>query len=319
MSDEGPVREAAWLTTEEAEGRIARHEGWVVSPAFFRRGKLPTAVAAVAAGALVASLVVPGSNPGFALFALAGLSLGSIPLVLHWERRQAAARQADVELREGFGWGKGRFVSLIVRQGEAPTGEDRGMLWFEDGRLYFSGHRTSFGLVPSQVRGYTTLRDEIPRIRNAVTLVLDRDTPVGPTSLSFGLMLPPTADATRRRSELRDDLGDWKSGSMLVPKRFRDPSPTRDDLDDWEDGQWPPSALGPGAASERALLVGAAAWTFLFPTVAAAASSFFCSPVGTLLAFVVACGLFGAATDCAPRWRALRDRRRLRLWLRRRG
>ena len=57
---------------------------------------------------------------------------------------------ADVAMRAEFGGGVGWLVEVTVRQGETPTGMDRGMLWFEEDRLLFAGHRTSFALAPRQ-------------------------------------------------------------------------------------------------------------------------------------------------------------------------
>ena len=291
------VREAAWLTTEETELLIARHEGTVVSKEFFRRGKPQTATIFVAAGVLALAFKVASLNPAYLPFAIAavgGMSLGLIPIVLHWEARQAAAHKVDDELREGFGRGVARFVSLIIRQGGAPTGEDRGLLWFEDGKMYFSGHRTSFGLVPSQVSGFATVDSSVPRVRHEVNLVLKRDTPAGPMSLSFGGIVPVEFNVAAQHASLRMDLDDWKQRGY------------------GEEGQWPPSGFGPLVVSDRRLLFELAAWICLFPVMPTALALTLVHPgiaLGTC--WLVAFSMPNALGNDL-RSRALRDRKKLR-------
>ncbi len=291
------VREAAWLTTEETEILLARHEGTVVSPEFFRRGKSQTATILIAVGLFGLAVKAASLNPAyvpFAIVAVAGMSLGLIPLVLHWEARQAAARLPDVELREGFGRGAGRFVELIIRQGNAPTGEDRGMLWFEDGKMYFSGHRTSFGLVPSQVGSYPTQEEPVPRVRQRVNLVLKRATAAGPMSISFGLPLVSEAQTQARHLELRTDIEKWMK------------------MEGAGGGQWPPSSPGPLVVSDRRLLTETAGWGLALPILLAALVSPITGPFFALLGAVVVSCVFWFTLGNDVRWRALRDRKRLR-------
>lgn len=248
------VREAEWLVKEEAERATARREGTVLSVEFFRRAKVPTTVAIAMAGLLAAALIPCLVNYHYGdeaavLLAIAGFSLGLIPLAHRWERVQAKAGEADAEMRDALGR-DGRFVSLIVRQGDAPTGQDRGMLWFEDGRLFFSGRRTSFGLVPSQAQGWVRMEGPVPGVRNEVNLVLTRESLAGPMVLSFG---PPISQGARpgfAAHGLKTDIDRWQDG-----KYGRAEGP----------GQWPPATVGPCVVTERRLLARVLARALLLP------------------------------------------------------
>lgn len=299
------AREAAWLTTEETEVVRARWEGTVLCPEFFRRGKIQTGLLVVAGFVFLAIAVKVAASysagaEGFLFFGIAIISLGAIPLARHWERQQELARKPDAELKEGFGIGRGRFVSLIVRQGDAPTGEDRGMLWFEDGRLYFSGHRTSFGLVPAQVSSFATLEAGVPGVLNEVNLVLRRDTPAGPMSISFGLFLSPQTNPAPRLAKLKYDIDDWKSHDA----KWRDVAPE-------EPGQWPPSVAGPGVISDARLLAGALTVSVVLPCLVGGLLWRVSSGGIATIAFCVALLVAAFSPAGSLRWRALRDRRRL--------
>ena len=239
-----PVREADWLVREETERAAARREGTVLSPEFFRQAKLATLVA-IAMGGLLAAAVIPClvnyryGDEGGVLLAIAGLSLGLIPLAYRWERIQAAAGEADEETRDALGH-DGRFVSLIVRQGDAPTGEDRGMVWFEDGRLFFSGRRTSFGLVPSQTQGFVKFEGRLTGVRNEVNLVLTLESPAGPMVLSFGSPTAHSAAPGFAPRGLKADIDRWRDKTYARGEGS---------------GQWPPTSVGPCVVTERRLMV----------------------------------------------------------------
>jgi len=290
------VREAAWLTTEEAETTIDRHEAYVLSPEFFRRAKGQTGLVVLGVLFLVVAFAAAVASTDLiplAMVSVAALSLGAIPLAHFWELRQTARREPDLALKEGFGKGPGRFVELIVLQGSAPTGIDRGMLWIEDRRLYFSGHRTSFGLVPWQVRSLTGRDAPIPGIRHAITLELQHETPAGLMSLSFGLIVPPSVSDWSERHDLLTQLDRWKGG--------HNPG----------EGQWPPSGLGPGVVSERRLFLGAVLSSAFFPVTITAWSVAVGNPL-LLIGIPIAAIAWLGNEKTRARWRAVRDRRRLR-------
>lgn len=248
---------------------------------------------------LVACLAAPG---GFALpvgtliFAFGGLGL----LFRHGDERHHAEHDKALALREEFGTGPVWTVDLMIRQGEAPTGRDQGLMWVEGGRVMYSGLRTSFALVPTQAMGSVWHDAALPDLRLRLNLVLTRETPVGALSLSFW---PLSEDARRAENDA--------AGLRYALNTVFDGRWTHKDLA----GQWPPVTLGPGAPSPKSLrrgtLLRVAAGTTLGAWIG------FCLAFANLglglAAFLVlggAGGLFAwGATK--PRWRAYRDARRL--------
>lgn len=292
------AREAQWLVTPEAELQRARKAGTVLSRRYFREAAWQSALALIGMGgmgwAVYGFATSQYSGREFLLVLGGGFwCLCSAPFVRRWERQQDSARDAERVLEDEFGRNQGYFVSVIVRQGDAPTGQDSGMLWFEDGRLYFSGHRTSFGLFPSQVFGPALARKGVPGVRNAVEISLRHSTPIGPMALSFGMWERPHENASVERSILKAHLDRWLNEGTSG------------------EGQWPPAELGPKRVSEGSLLAGAIAWTLL-PTALVGGILRSLVPdwasLGCALALAV---LVAAVPPCNLRWRALRDRRRL--------
>ncbi len=158
------------------------------------------------------------------------------------DRLQAEAAEADRILKDEFGEGEGWLVDLKILQGGSPTGEDRGMLWFEDGKMVFSGHRTSFALSSDQARGRCGFQNKILGLRHSIALKVDLVTEAGPVSLSIE---PPA----------------WQHGMVVgAINHWVGTSPV-------PGGQFPPTSLGPGAPSLRQLFVKAvtcsAYWMFL--------------------------------------------------------
>lgn len=207
-------------------------------------------------------------------------------------------RKKRQEMREAYGAVEGWTVELTVFQGAAPTGRDRGVVWFEDGRMYFVGERTSFGLAPGQVAGGLRRNWSLAGLRCSITMNLHAHTAGG--SVALGLdPLPADGYEPSPDAHFASVLTKWTS----------EKGPP--------DGQLPPLALGPDAPSTRTLLVRAVASTAFWVVVA------------TLLAFL---GLFTAWWVVPPaaafggcllilwsdlwaprlRWLAWRDRRRLR-------
>ena len=291
------MSEAEWTVGEAAEIARDRREGFVLSPAFFGRAKVQTAMV-VAGLAVLGVAVVPLAHyhygdEGFAFVAIAILSLGSIPLARHWERRQEARHETEPEMRAALGH-DGRLVSMIVRQGDAPTGEDWGMLWFEEGRLYFSGRRTSFGLVPEQARGFATVDDSARDVRHRLNLPLALDSAVGPVSLSLAPFAATLSNPEVAVGALRADLDRWKHERA------------------WGEGQWPPLTLGPCVATERRLFGRALGNTVSIPLLPAFVLLLVGAPIVALAALLLGMPVCAFAGPNALVWRAWWARRRLR-------
>ncbi len=292
------MREAEWTVSEDAEIARDLREGFVLSKEFFRRAKLQTL--AVGVGLAIFGVAIAGTamSPTFGALAfvfltIAFLSLGSIPLAHHWEKRQEARHETEPEMRAALGH-DGHLVSLIVRQGDAPTGEDRGVLWYENGRLYFAGRRTSFGLVPDQARGFATLEEPATGVRHRLNLVLHRESATGPMSLSFAPFVPSLSNPDVAVGALRMDLDRWKNGRA------------------YGEGQWPPATLGPCVVSERKLLARALATSLLGPIFPAGILLIVAAPLVSLVAFALGTIVFSLAPGNALVWRAWWARRRLR-------
>lgn len=276
---------------------LDREARWLVERPRFPLARLPREcsieiVVAVSTLLAVFGAVAPAPvvRTFLAFFGLAGLCMA---WVLELARREDREMVRYKEVRGEFEGDYGALVSLLIRQGDAPTGEDVGALWFEDGRLYFAGRRTSFGLVPGQARSVGPVRERIRGLRNEVELILRRDTAAGPMVLSFAPLLPPHESRFVHRKALRTDLTSW--------------------IDGWAEGsgQFPPAARGPGVMGDRRLLLETLAIVLPLPV----ALALFVETVRPAFAgFGSAFGLFVMFAIVPAgnlRLRALRDRRRL--------
>ena len=283
-----PLREAEWVVADDAP----RRKGLPTRAAL--RERRPEIVLVLGSAALI-GLGSLTTDPGLAFF-VTFFGLGGLLLALAFRlaRVEDARFRGYAAVRAEFEGGHGQLVSLLIRQGDAPTGADVGVLWFEDAHLYFSGRRTSFGLVPGQARGGGRLRDRVPGVRNAVELPLRRDTALGAMTLSIDPLLPGKANVVGERATLLAALDAW----------------ARDRSDD--PGQLPPAAPGPGVVSDRRLLRDALATTLL-GAAAVGLVGLYAAPRYAVLAFLVGLWAFvGVVPSSNLRWRALRDRRRLR-------
>jgi len=125
----------------------------------------------------------------FWIFLALGFGVGGILLSVRAFERLDQARTAvwmrDAGMVDEFGSGVGWLVDLIVHQGDAPTGTDRGMLWVEDDRLIFAGRRTSFALAASEVLGRCHRTPPVPSLRLVLSLFLRTQTPAGRLGVSF--------------------------------------------------------------------------------------------------------------------------------------
>ena len=281
------AREARWLSAGEAERIRAlanRSEGlgWTGT------------VLPLSSLSLVAYAVHIGDPVVRAFCGVVGITGALLAFVLLFARRDDRQKDGYNALRMEFPSDCGMLVSLIVRQGDAPTGEDVGLLWFEEGRLYFSGRRTSFGLVSGQARTVSGVREGVRGIRNAVDLTLRRDTAAGTMALSFEPVLPPHEGRDVHRTALRAELAGWLgvvSGG---------------------EGQFPPTILGPGVVAQGRLLRDALAATLPIPVLLSILFHYTYPPLA-LTAFGLALFVIvGAVPASNLRWRAWRDRRRLR-------
>jgi hypothetical protein len=142
---------------------------------------------------------------------------------------------ADAEFEREFrtvGSGRtGWLVKLLVHQGDAPMGSDRGMLWLEDDRLYFAGRRTSFGLTADQVSGLLTFDPATPGVRNDLELRLAHHTPAGPLGISVSPIVPGGRIDTGAYPEVIDRVNRWigrgaTTGGQLPPLDSGPDAPT---------------------------------------------------------------------------------------------
>lgn len=193
----------------------------------------------------------------------------------------------DRTKREEFGSGAGWIVNLLVRQGDAPTGADRGMLWLEGGRLLFSGDRTSFALSSDQIAGPCRVQKPVAGLRHAIQVPLTPRTMAGPLSLSL--------DAGADEDAVRRAVDRWAQEKTAG-------------------GQLPPTRIGPGAPSPRRLLRGALG-SSAYGMASLAAVVFVFAHVPALgLAIALLALYLGWRLDSLVvplRWRAFRDRSRL--------
>lgn len=283
----GAFREGGW--TERA----------VVVPNPLDRRRLFLQAGGVAFGAGVAGLVGAVWGVGVP----AGAVVGTFATLGLMGRRQdelsRAAREEVAGLREEFGAGPVWAVDLLVRQGEAPTGRDQGLMWVEGGRIVFSGLRTSFALVPGQTTGAVRHESSVSGIRLRLNLPLGRETAVGGLSLSFW----PLSEGVRRRE---NDAADLRFALNTVLDGHVRESP-------FAEGQWPPLALGPGVPSARALLRGALGrvlgWV-AFSAIFGVALSGVSIPFGIGAFLLMALGSNWAFRhENRPRWAAWRARK----------
>lgn len=283
------MKEADWTPSPLVEGeavarrrRLRRHD-WV---ALSVGG---TFLSVLAGFVVFASLDRLASDAAMAVIAVfLALAFGAAAAV---DRRRAALvrqnAEADEALRAEFGEGSGWFVDLILLYGAAPIGKDRGMLWIEEERLVFSGHRTSFALSSDQVQ---RVRSEVPieGLRHEIRLTLAQD--CGPRAIS----LRPIAVPTWADDELGPNLVGWRSAGLS------------------RGGQLPPCVPGPGAVPTSRLLVRASWSTLYWSALAFLALWVGGRDFGVLLfLFGICVGWLVRAWHPAMWWRAYLDRRRL--------
>ena len=288
---------------EHREGSWTGRDGEPATPSTAGLRLAFEATGLLAGAAAFAALAAPfGFAPPVAIGALV---FGTIGLAgRHADDRRRTAGESVQTLLEAFGAGPVWRVDLMVRQGEAPTGCDRGLLWVESGRIAFTGLRTSFVLAPSQARDGVRHAARLDGQRLRLNLELARETRGGLLSLSFW----PLAENLRRAES---DAADLRAALDRTLKGLpTDPTEAS--------GQWPPVALGPGARTPRALFV-RAALPHVAATLTAGAVAGIAFDVAPWLGSLTLAGLAGGANAIvhagnAPRWQAWRDARRVRGW-----
>ncbi len=162
-------------------------------------------------------------------------------------KRQAIGRRRESALYEEYSSLSGWHVDLFVLQGDAPTGRDRGVIWFEEDRLYFVGDRTSFGISRGQVKAMLGEEWSVANLRPQFVLQLHADTPAGKAAVGMNMIRP-----------LGSTLPNPSSNSLSQALRGWIRSTGGDD------GQLPPLTLGPEAPTRSRLLKSALGTTFLW-------------------------------------------------------
>lgn len=267
-------------------------------------------VLALSLNLLIILSALPPSPLRTVFAAIIALTFLSFPLAFWLQRAEKRrASRLVAELGE-FPVGVGRFVLLKISQGDATTGEDLGLLWFEDDRLYFVGRRTSFGLVPSQIYGRARTRTGFGD--KWVEVGLLRETVAGPMRVMFQQILPEGLPDVESEYSLGPS-GRWPHQLEFVRR-----AALITDLDVWAsgvtegEGQYPPTALGPDVIGERRLLIEALLLTVPPAAVLSLVASLL-NPTWTGTAFLLGVFLLAGMVPAGNlRWRALRDRRRLR-------
>lgn len=226
------ARQAEWTPSSVVERDVEHRRRRVTNHDWLALTVGATAITSAAIlGICLLAIFFQGYTIFPALALIGGLFYLAKRIDLRRDRLQEEAASADRILREEFGAGQGWLVSLKILQGAAPSGEDRGMLWIEDGRLVFAGHRTSFTLSQDQVTGRCAFKPKVPGLRNTWSLPLNLHTPAGPVSLSL--------EVAESGHAMPSAINHWL-----------DQKPT-------EIGQLPPTTLGPGHADIDRLLLNA--------------------------------------------------------------
>lgn len=240
------------------------------------------------------------------LFIPFGIALTAVAIRLCLRGSEPFLEPSEAELVREFrteegGLGRaGWLVKLLVHQGDAPMGSDRGMLWLEDDRLYFVGRRTSFGLTADQVSGLIRFDPATPGVRNDLELRLAHHTPAGPLGISVSPISPGGRVDSGAYADVIERVNRWIGRGSATG------------------GQLPPLESGPDAPSLVELsfhaVASAAYWVLLafsFPVllllqqpILAVTVSF----LGLLLG-----GMWSPLWSPWLRLRALHDRRRVLL------
>ena len=203
-------------------------------------------------------------------------------------------RAERIRLQEEHAAVHGWIVDLAVTQGAALTGRDRGVVWFEEGRLLFLGRRTSFALAAEATE--SALQPGGWRSEGA--LPLRARTAAGEVALTFEMMPWDNLADSRRDYEFAQALQGWQAAYAPV------------------EGGLPPLAVGPGTPSPASLLGAALAMTAVWLLLG---GGFVLMTLSLNLCLAFFLGIVGASLltglpdhwRAGHRWRAYRDRLRL--------
>lgn len=232
---EGRIREGVWTVNPQAEMVRLRREGHVLSPALVARCG-PWALLIVAGvGCLLAGSDISKVLPVLGVMLIGG-GLGRMVHVADQVRLEEIGRAEP--LREEFTAARGWLVDLTILQGPVPTGRDQGIMWIENGCLAFSGLRTSFVVPPHGIAKNPARRPGSTESAYGIQLDLDLKTGIGPMALSFW-PVEKGAAAYDMAAALEYELNGMIEAARWREERFP--------------GQWPPTALGPGAANSEKL------------------------------------------------------------------
>lgn len=228
---------------------------------------------------------------------LALLSVVLLVVVVVRHSKENNAESADLlALRDEFSGVGGWLVEMSVYQGEALSGRDIGVVWFQEERLYFTGARTSFGLGTNDLRG-TTPNGNV-KLDGISNLLLPLDAS-GSMGAAIGLkFVGPEREFNPAMAEgsYRNALRGWLASGAKTS------------------GQLPPFSLGPELPTTRSLRIRAvfatAAWPFL-GLLALVAAGWGGAALASFLVLGLAIVVQSSVWRPRQCWRALRDRQRL--------
>ena len=287
----GEVREAEWSLHPASERETAelagRSRGW--RRAAWGIGLVGFGLCPIS----LLGLLLAGAPWMLGLVVSAGL-LGY--LLLRSGREVERLRAERIRLQDEHAAVPGWIVDLTVLQGAAPTGRDRGVVWFEEGRLLFLGRRTSFALAAEAAEGK-----------------------LWSGWATSGSTLPLRARSAAGRVALAFEFVPWDGpihgdslGSYAFAQAVRSWLATEASIE----GGLPPLAFGPDAPSSGSLLFAALGTTGFWILSAWGAvlimvrEGFFVMLPVTMIVGLTLLG-FGDVWLPRHRWCAWRDRRRL--------
>ena len=237
-----------------------------------------------------------GDEATFMILGLVSAVLGLYGFIRFVADKEAERRRV-LALRQEFSGVGGWLVEMTVFQGEAVSGTDVGVVWFEKERLFFTGARTSFGLGVEDTARRVLGSGAVIDSGIGIVLPLREWTPVGAVAIGLRFIAhEPEISPVVGETSFRHTLGNWMARS----------APTR--------GQLPP--LTPGPDLPAFAWLGRRAWlaTLVWPAVGVLALLVGLTSVEPAIAFLaMSLGFAFWAPARSPRraWRAVRDRQAL--------
>ena len=144
---------------------------------------------------------------------------------------------------EEISWTMERWlVDLNIIDEGCVIGSDRGILWVEDSRLCFSGHRTSFAITRDDVSDQTAIFQFHNPLATPIfhehSLLLNDKGKLGKRVISIGYTRECRGFSPYKLSELKHAIHGFEQSKKTN-----------------QNGQLPPSSIGPGVISPRLILV----------------------------------------------------------------